>query len=314
MFDALVLGAGPAGLTAGIYLGRAKKSVLILDTGTVGGAPIMTHQVSNYPGIPDVPGYSLAFAMKKQAESFGCKIRGNVSIRSVSLDAPVKRLTLVDGTEYEGRTLIIAAGGTPRKLGIPGEEAFKGKGISYCATCDGDFFTDKEIVVIGGGNSALEEAVSLSKYASKITIVHEFDHFQAFQAAVDEARANPKLHYVMNVRVLEFTGESRIDGVAVESKDSGERQVIATSGAFVFIGYVPSSQLFEGKLEINGRGEIVADESTQTSVPGVFAAGDIRTKRIRQLTTAVSDGTVAALAAIHHMESAASQRPERVAV
>ncbi|MBU1241476.1 FAD-dependent oxidoreductase [Myxococcota bacterium] len=303
MFDALVLGAGPAGLTAGIYLGRAKKSVLILDTGTVGGAPIMTHQVSNYPGIPDVPGYSLAFAMKKQAESFGCKIKGNAVIAGVSLDTPVKRLTLADGTEYEGKTLIIATGGTPRKLGIPKEEVFKGKGISYCATCDGDFFTDKEIVVIGGGNSALEEAVSLSKYASKITILHEFDHFQAFQAAVDEAKANPKLHYVMNVRVLEFIGDSRITGVAYERKETGERGVVEAAGAFVFIGYVPSSKLFEGMLDINDRGEIVADESTQTSLPGVYAAGDIRTKRIRQLTTAVADGTVAALYAIHHMES-----------
>jgi len=305
MFDALVLGAGPAGLTAGIYLGRARKSVLILDTGTAGGAPILTHQVSNYPGIPDVPGYSLAFTMKKQAESFGCKVRANAAIDSVDIDGATRRVTLTDGTVFEGRTLIVATGGTPRKLNIPGEEEFKGKGISYCATCDGDFFTDKEIVVIGGGNSALEEAVSLSRYASKITILHEFDHFQAFQSAIDEAASNPKIQYVMDVRVTGFTGEGRFGGVTYEEKATGRPGSIEAAGAFVFIGYVPSSSLFEGKLELSGHGEIVADESTLTSVPGVFAAGDVRTKRIRQLTTAVADGTVAALSAIMYMEQPA---------
>jgi thioredoxin reductase (NADPH) len=303
MFDSIILGAGPAGLTAGIYFARAQKNVMILDIGTVGGAPVLTHLVANYPGVPEIAGYSLSQTMKKQAESFGCKIKGNAKIDAVSLKGEMKTVSLTDGTIFEAPTVVIATGGTPRRLGIPGEDKFKGKGVSYCATCDGDFFTDKEIVVIGGGNSALEEAVSLSKYASKITILHEFDHFQAFKSAIKDAEDNEKINFIMDVRVQEFVGENKISALKYKDNKTGENHELQTAGVFVFIGYVPSSEKFEGMIDINGRGEIVTDEDMLTSLPGVYAAGDIRVKRIRQLTTAVSDGTIAALNAIHYMES-----------
>ena len=166
-YDAIVLGAGPAGLTAGIYLSRAKLKTLILDEGTVGGQMVLTHEIANYPGVESISGYQLANIMKKQAKSFGCVIKSNISVQRIELEGEVKSISLSDGNSYTSNSIILTPGGRSRTLGVPGEDNFKGKGISYCATCDGDFFTDKEIVVVGGGNSALEEAVSLTKYASK---------------------------------------------------------------------------------------------------------------------------------------------------
>jgi len=207
--------------------------------------------------------------------------------------------------EYEGTftsdAVIIATGGIPRTLGIDSEEKFKGKGISYCATCDGDFFSGKEIVAIGGGNSALEEAVSLSQYASKITIIHEFDHFQAQPWAVKEAKDNPKIEFLMNQLVQRFEGSQALEKVVSTDKETGMVNTIEVSGCFIFIGYVPNTQNLEGIVALNDRKEIITDDLLATSVPGVFAAGDSRVKRYRQITTAVSDGTVAALSAIEYL-------------
>lgn len=187
-YDAIVIGAGPAGLTAGIYLSRAKLKTLIVDEGIAGGQLVLTHEIANYPGVQSISGYQLANIMKKQAKEFGCEIKTNVSLTDLSLDDEVKTVTLTDGSEYSAFSIILTPGGRPRTLGVPGEDIFRGKGISYCATCDGDFFTGKEIVVVGGGNSALEEAVSLTRYATKVTVVHQFDHFQAFEHAVEDAQ------------------------------------------------------------------------------------------------------------------------------
>ncbi|MBE0666158.1 MAG: FAD-dependent oxidoreductase, partial [Bacteroidales bacterium] len=197
-FDVIVLGGGPAGLTAAIYLSRARVKTLVLTEGTPGGQMILTHEIANYPGIEKINGYMLGTVMKKQATSFGAVVKSNTLISALSLDTPVKSVTTDEGHVYSADAVILATGGRSRTLGVVGEDTFKGRGISYCATCDGDFFTDKEIVVVGGGNSALEEAVSLTKYASKVTIVHQFDNFQAFNYAVDEAQANPKISFVMS--------------------------------------------------------------------------------------------------------------------
>ena len=177
-FDVIILGAGAAGLTAGIYTSRAKLKTLILNEGAIGGQMILTHEIANYPGVENVPGYQLANTMRNQAKSFGCKIKSNLRITKLDLAGEIKSIEINDKVTYTARAVIIATGGRSRNLGVPGEEKFQGNGISYCATCDGDFFQDKEIIVVGGGNSALEEAVSLTKYASKITIIHEFDHFR----------------------------------------------------------------------------------------------------------------------------------------
>ncbi len=301
-YDAIVLGAGPAGLTAGIYLARARKSTLIIDQGTAGGQPIFTHKVANYPGLPEVNGYELAFTLKNQAKEFGCDLESNVEVTELRLDGDLKRVELDGEDVYEAPILIVATGGMPRGLGIPSEEEYKARGISYCATCDGDFFTGKDIVVVGGGNTALEEAVSLTAYASSVTILHQFDHFQAFPDAVKEAEKNDKIRFIMESEVVAFEGDEKLRRVRYRDKHSGEEHELETAGVFIFIGYVPNTTPFQGTLDLSPTGEILTDEFMATSLPGVYAAGDVRQKRYRQLTTAVSDGTIAALASMEYLD------------
>jgi len=299
-FDVIVIGAGPAGLTAGIYLARARQRVLIVDQATVGGQVILTHAVANYPGLPETSGYQLVATMRKQAQDFGCTILANAAVTDIAFKGEVKSL-VAKGETYQAKAVILAVGGDPRTLGLESETRLRGKGISYCATCDGDFFTGQEIVVVGGGNSALEEAVSLTAYASKVTIVHQFDTFQAYAHAVEEARNNPKIHFIMESLVEEFTGDDFLTSVRIKSKKDGSVTEIPASGAFIFIGYVPKTKPFTDCVELNKNGEIIVDEGMTTTVPGVFAAGDARKKRFRQITTAVSDGTIAALSAMEFM-------------
>lgn len=299
-YDTVIIGAGPAGLTAGIYLARARQKVAILDKGAGGGQVILTHEVANYPGLPETFGYKLASEMKKQAQSFGCVIFTNRKISSLDIAGKEKIVKTEDET-FSASSVILATGGTPRTLGLDSEKKFQGTGISYCATCDGDFFTDQEIIVVGGGNSALEEAVSLTKYASKVTIVHQFDHFQGYAHAVQEAENNPRISFMMESVVQEFLGDSMLEGVRILHKPTGEISELKITGAFILIGYIPSTGMFRDIVELNGRDEIVSDEEMRTNVAGVFAAGDARAKKFRQITTAVSDGTVAALSAMDYM-------------
>lgn len=305
-FDAIIIGGGPAGMTAGIYLSRARLNTLIISDGVPGGQMILTHEIANYPGVESISGYQLSNIMKKQAKSFGCTIKGNSQVTDLQLEGEIKSVTLSDGTTYTSNVIILTPGGRSRTLNVPGEAVFKGQGISYCATCDGDFFTGKEIVVVGGGNSALEEAVSLTKYATKVTIVHQFDHFQAFEYAVEEAKANPKIHFIMESTITGFHGNEKLERVDIKNLKTGEVQNFATDGVFIFIGYVPNTEFLRGKVEMNQWNEIVVNSDMATSIPGVYAAGDSIVKRYRQVTTAVGDGTIAALAAsgyIHQLKS-----------
>lgn len=299
-FDAIVIGGGPAGLSAGIYLARARQSVLIIDHGTVGGQVLLTHAVANYPGLQELSGYQLASTMRTQATGFGCEIVSNVPIEKIDLKPELKTITTGKGV-YTARAVILAMGGSPRKLGLPSEERLQGRGISYCATCDGDFFTDHDIMVVGGGNSALEEAVSLTKYARSVTMVHQFDHFQGYAHAVKEAQENPKISFMMESLVQEFLGEEDLTGARIIHQPTGEITELEVTGAFVFIGYTPNTDMVSNCVTLNARGEILSDESMATSVPGVFVAGDARAKRYRQITTAVGDGTVAALSAMDYL-------------
>lgn len=301
-FDVIIVGAGPAGLTAGIYLARAKHRVLIADHGTIGGQIVLTHAVANYPGLPELSGYQLAKTMRAQAEGFGCELLSNTSIERLDLEGKIKGIVTPEGT-FRSRAIILAVGGEPRKLGLPSEERLRGKGISYCATCDGDFFTGEDIVVVGGGNSALEEAVSLTQYARTVTLVHQFDTFQGFPHAIAAVRANPKIRFMMESLVDEFVGEESLSAVRVRSKRDDSITTVQATGAFVFIGYVPSTKLLDGIVATDESGEILTDEGMATNVPGVFAAGDARKKRYRQITTAVGDGTVAALSAIEYLSN-----------
>jgi thioredoxin reductase (NADPH) len=300
-FDAIVIGAGPAGLTAGIYLSRARLKTLIVNEGTIGGQMVLTHEIANYPGVESISGYQLSNIMKKQAKSFGCDIKANVSISSLELTGEIKSLILSDGINYTSNSVILSPGGRPRTLEVLGEENLKGRGISYCATCDGDFFTDREIVVVGGGNSALEEAVSLTKYASKITIVHQFDHFQAFEHAIEEARSNTKIHFIMESAITAFYGNERLESVDIKNLKSGNIHNFKTEGTFVFIGYLPNTEFLKGEIELNKWGEIIVRNDMSTTIEGVYAAGDSTAKRYRQVTTAVGDGTIAALAASNYL-------------
>ena len=296
-YDVIVLGAGPAGLTAGIYLSRARIKTLIVSEGVAGGQMVLTHEIANYPGVESISGYQLANIMKKQAKSFGCEIRSNISIARIELKGSIKSVELSGGEVFTSDAVLLTSGGRSRTIGANGEDLFKGKGISYCATCDGDFFTDKRIYVVGGGNSALEEAVSLTKYASKVTIIHQFDHFQAFEHAIDEARKNPKIDFIMESSVVSFNGDEKLESIDIKNLTTGKTERHLTDGVFVFIGYVPNTEFVKDMVETNQWGEIVVKPDMSTSLAGVFAAGDSIAKRYRQVTTAVGDGTVAALAA-----------------
>ena len=300
-YDSIVVGAGPAGLTAGIYLSRAKLKTLIINEGTVGGQMVLTHEIANYPGVENISGYQLSNIMKKQAKSFGCDIKSNTSIESIELEGEIKILSISDGNTYTSDSIILTPGGRSRTLSVQSEDNFKGKGISYCATCDGDFFTGKEIVVVGGGNSALEEAVSLTKYASKVTIVHQFDHFQAFEHAIEEARTHPKINFLMESTITSFYGNENLESVHIKNLKSGETTNFRTDGVFIFIGYIPNTEFLKNKVEMNPGGEIVVKADMSTNIEGVYAAGDSTAKRFRQVTTAVGDGTIAALAASNYL-------------
>lgn len=301
-FDVIVIGAGAAGLTAGIYLSRAKMKTLILNEGAIGGQMVLTHKIENYPGIDSISGYELARNMKSQAQKFGCTIKSNIKITELDLQNEIKKV-VVNKEIYTSHAVIIATGGRSRTIGAINENEFKGKGISYCATCDGDFFQDKEIIVVGGGNSALEEAVSLTKYASKVTIVHQFDHFQAFQHYVDEAIAHPKINFIMESKIIEFIGNEKLEKVKIQNQRSGEIREMKIDGVFIFIGYVPNTEKLEGIVELNDSKEIIVDKNMATNLPGVFAAGDSISKRFRQVTTAVADGTIAALSAAEYVNN-----------
>jgi len=303
IYDVIVIGGGPAGLTAGIYLARAKMKTLILNEGTAGGQIILTHEIANYPGIEKISGYQLANVMKNQAKNFGCIIKSNVRITNLNLSGDIKTVEINNKETFSASSIIISTGGRSRNLNVPGEDKFKGKGISYCATCDGDFFQDKNIIVVGGGNSALEEAVSLTKYASRVTIVHQFDNFQAFEHAIEEAQSNPKLSFIMESKIAEFIGEESLKKVLIENQNTHEITEMEIDGVFIFIGYQPNTEFLKDKLELNGRNEIVVKENLETSEQGVFAAGDSVQKKYRQITTAVADGTIAALGAIEYINN-----------
>ncbi len=303
VFDVMIVGAGAAGLTAGIYASRAKLNTIILNEGAIGGQMVLTNELANYPGVETTKGFVLASTMKKQAKDFGCKIKSNVKIDEYNLNGTIKTVRLTDGRTFSAKSVILAQGGRPRSLNISGEDEYKGTGISYCATCDGEFFTDKELIVVGGGNSALEEAVTLTKYATKVTVVHQFDHFQAFEHAIEEAKRNPKIDFIMESELRGFYGNGKLDKVSIEHLPSAKVTEKQVDGVFIFIGYLPNTETLKGVVQLNDKNEIVVDADMRTNISGVFAAGDCINKRYRQVTTAVSDGTIAALSAAEYLRT-----------
>ena len=303
-FDVIVLGGGPAGLTAGVYLSRAKLKTLIINEGSIGGQMVLTHAIANYPGAKiDISGRDLSLDMQAQAKAFGCKIESNIEVTRMDLSGEQKLIEIDEDEVFSAKAVIVATGGVPRPLGVEGESKFKGSGVSYCATCDGDFFTDKEVIVVGGGNSALEEAVSLTQFASKVTIIHQFDHFQATEHAVRVAQENKKVSFVMESEIQNILGDQVLTGVEVLNMRTNERVDVPADGIFVFIGYIANTDSLPKALNLNHRDEIVTDDALATNIRGVFAAGDVREKRYRQITTAVADGTIAALSTIEFVQN-----------
>jgi thioredoxin reductase (NADPH) len=304
-YDLIIVGAGPAGLSAAIYAARARLRTLVLDESVPGGQVKTTHKVSNYPGFPeDIKGTDLAKAFATQAERFGATIRRAVEITKHDLIGPVKSFELDEEETVEAPAVIVATGAKPRDLGIPGESKFKGRGISYCATCDGAYFEGKDIHVIGGGNSAVEESLFLTQFARSVTIIHQFDHFQAEAATAEEALHNPKIKVIWDSEPRAFVGEGGLQSLTIENVKTKARTDLKTDGVFVFIGYVPRTDLVKGVVPLNKWGYVETGEDMSTPVPGLYVAGDLRSKSFRQITTAVADGTIASLAAQKYVKQA----------
>ena len=302
IYDVIVLGAGPAGLTAGLYSGRARLSTLVIEKGQDGGQIAITNEIENYPGqVEGDSGPSLIARMTKQCEHFGVE-RVSDMIKEVELTGPVKKLIGVKG-EYEAKCVIIATGAFPRPIGCKNEGKFVGKGISFCATCDASFFEDLEVYVVGGGDAAVEEAMYLTKFARKVTIIHRRDELRAAKSIQEKAFKNEKLHFMWNTVVDEVDGEDDIlSKMIVKNTKTGELTTIEADeddglfGLFGFIGLLPKSDLFEGVIDMD-KGYIKTDDNMHTNVEGVYAAGDIRVKSLRQVVTAAADGAIAAMQA-----------------
>jgi len=306
LYDVVIIGAGPAGLSAGLYAARARLNTLIIEKDAVGGQIVTTEEVANYPGsIENATGPSLVARMVEQAESFGAK-RTIDTIKSVDFSGKIKVLK-GEKADYETKTVIIATGATPKKIGCPGEKELTGRGVSYCATCDGAFFEDLEVFVVGGGDSAVEEAMYLTKFARKVTIIHRRDSLRAAKSIQEKAFANEKIHFMWDTVITELRGDELLESMVVKNLKTGEEKEIfadendGTFGVFVFVGYDPATQLFEGIVNME-KGYIVTDDKMATNIPGVFAAGDNRVKPLRQVVTATSDGAIAATQAEKYIE------------
>ena len=308
VYDVIILGGGPAGLTAGLYAGRSRLSTLIIEKGQDGGQIAITDEIENYPGqmVEGESGPSLIARMTEQAKKFGAERCADM-IKSADLNGEIKTLVGVKG-EYQAKTVIIATGAFPKPIGCENEGKFTGKGISFCATCDAAFFEDFEVYVVGGGDSAVEEAMYLTKFARKVTIIHRRNELRAAKSIQEKAFANPKIAFLWDSVVVKVDGDDLLSSMTVKNVKTGELTEITADeddglfGLFGFIGYNPNSQLFEGVLDMEN-GYIKTDENMHTNIPGVFAAGDIRVKSLRQVVTAAADGAIAAMQAEHFISN-----------
>jgi thioredoxin reductase (NADPH) len=294
-YDVIVLGAGPGGLTAGLYLCQSKINTVLIDISLPGGQVSTTHEVSNYPGfIMPQAGYLLSHSMSEQTKKCGTVYKVAVDVTHVDLE---KKEVVIDGFEtIKAKKIIIATGTKPNSTGSSGERELRGNGISYCATCDAKYFENKDVVVIGGGNSAVEESEYISRFASKITMVHQLGNFTANKKAVDKILTNPKVSVLFNCEPRSFTKSGDKVITEIENLKTGEKKQLTSDGIFVFIGMKPNVDLFDGKLEMDKWGYIITDEDKLTSLPDIYAVGDVTSKKYRQITTAVADGTIAAMA------------------
>ena len=298
----LIIGAGPAGLSAALYAARAELSPVVLTGMTMGGQASITHIIENYPGFPEgLGGAELGELFKEQAERFGAQIVFDTATEVDFSERPYKVQTY--GGEYLADVVIIATGATPRHLEIPGEEEFTGKGVSYCGTCDGFFFKDKEVVVVGGGDSAMEEGGFLTRFANKVTVVHRRDELRASPILESRARTNPKIDFIWDTVVKSIDGNGSVQEVQLENVKTGKESKFTTDGVFIFIGHFPNTQLFENQLEMDDDGYLVVNQYMETNMPGVYAAGEVADPHFRQVITSAGMGAAAAIQATRYLES-----------
>ncbi len=305
-YEIIIIGAGPAGQTAALYAGRSRIPTLVLERGVPGGELWNTAEVEDYPGFEHIMGPELADRFQRHAEKFGA-IFETTEAESISLDGDDRVVTTSDGREFRAPAVIVAAGGEPRKLGVPGEQELAGKGVSYCAVCDGAFFEGDDIAVVGGGDSAVEEGTFLTRYVRKVYVIHRRDSYRAQPILIEQMRASGKVEEVLNTVVEEIHGDNgRVAHLTLRNLDSDEQSKLSVGAVFPFIGFIPHSDIFDdeiaSRIELDASGHIVTNERMETGVPGIYAAGDVRSQYVRQVTNAVGDATTAALAAHAYVE------------
>lgn len=299
MYDIIIIGAGPAGLTSAIYAARGGKSVLVFEANMAGGQIVNTPMIENYPGISEIRGFEYTMNLLKQATDNGAVIKYEAVTKLDVSD--IKKTVYTNAGEYKSSAIIVATGLKRRKLEIEGEEEYIGKGVSYCATCDGAFYKNKDVAVIGGGNTALEDALFLSEYCNKVYIIHRRDTFRGEKEYADRIRNKDNISLVLNSEPVKITGGDVVTGVEVNNKETNEKVTLKVSGVFIAVGQIPSNDIFSEVLSLDEQGYINAGEDCFTDKTGVFVAGDCRKKKIRQLATAIGDGAVAALAAMDYL-------------
>lgn len=302
MYDVIIIGGGPAGMSAAIYAARARLKTLIIEKAGCGGQIAITDHLENYPGFETgINGFELAVKMQTQATTFGSEITYG-EVLSIDVSNKLKKVILQD-KEYETKTIIIASGANFKKLNVPGEQEFIGKGVSYCATCDGPFFRNKEIAVVGGGDSALQEALYLTKFATKVNLIHRRNEFRAAKILQEKVLANEKINIILDSVVEEINGTQMLESLKVKNVKDGNIKNLAVSGVFLFVGWQPNTKFLESsniKLE---NGYIITNENMETNLDGVFACGDVRKKQLRQVVTAAGDGAISAISAQHYIEN-----------
>ncbi|NLK99524.1 MAG: thioredoxin-disulfide reductase [Clostridiales bacterium] len=290
IYDVIIIGSGPAGLSAAIYAQRAElKNIVIEKTGFSGGQIINTYEVDNYPGTPGISGFDLSAKFREHCDKLNTTfVTGEVV--ELKLEDDIKLLTLDDGSQYKAKTIVIASGGLPRHLNVPGEDKFSGLGLSYCATCDGAFFKNRKVAVVGGGDVAVEDAIFLSRICEKVYVIHRRDEFRAIKSSVNKLLENENVTILWDSVVESINGTETVESLDVKNVKTGESSKIDVDGVFIAVGYIPTSQIYKDIVATDDSGYIIAGENTETNVPGIFAAGDIRTKDLRQIITAASDG------------------------
>ena len=298
----LILGSGPAGLSAALYAARAELAPVVLTGIQLGGQAALTHVIENYPGFPTgVGGAELGELFQKQAENFGAKVEFDMAHNVDLSQRPFKVMT--DSGEYEADTLILATGANPTHLNVPGEVEFTGRGVSYCATCDGWFFNDKKVVIVGGGDSALEEGLFITRYASSVTVIHRRDEFRASPVLQKRAKEHPKMNFVLDTVVTEVVGSDKVESLKLKNVKTGVESTFETDGLFIFIGHVPNTQMFKDQLEMSDLGYVIVNDKMETSVQGVYAAGEIADPHFRQVITSAGMGAAAAIQATRFLEA-----------